>query len=61
MFFRCMVRIEAAGIHITEMILFRKVLKICVKALARINKAGGGGKAGSRTNDHRIHMSQRFP
>ena len=58
MLFRCGKRIKAAGIHILDIVLFRKVGKVFFKPLVGVNESGRGGKTRSGTDDHGITVPQ---
>ena len=47
-------RIETAGIHIGDAVLFMEVGEVFQKALASIGQTGRGGKAGARPNEDGI-------
>ena len=58
MLLRCGKRIKAAGIHITDTVLCRKIGKVLFKPLAGVNKSGRGGKAGSGTDHNSIRLAE---
>ena len=60
MLFQCIVWVEPAGIHIFEMILFRKVMEVSVKSFSCINKTRGSRETGASANHYGFRRVNLF-
>lgn len=54
------VGIKSAGIHIGEVVFFRKIREILLETLSGISKTGGGGETSPRSDNYGIRLLQSF-